>query len=106
MSLQVYSLTSTAFRPIELRNEQSIARVIAESLRYWLSRIFGCWHRQMSRPFTHGDHTYRTCARCGMRRDFDLQSWKMKGRFYRDQVSRVKLTLMRKTERSLKEKAN
>jgi hypothetical protein len=62
MSLQVYSFTSTALRPVDIRIEQSVGRVVVESVRYWISRVFGCWHRQMNRPFTHGEHTYRACA--------------------------------------------
>jgi hypothetical protein len=39
-----------------------------------------------------------------MRRDFDLQTWKVKGRFYRDQVSRSRLTLLQAAERSREER--
>ena len=35
-----------------------------------------------------------------MKRDFDLQTWRMKGRYYRDNVGKVKLTLLRADERS------
>jgi hypothetical protein len=45
--------------------------------------IFGCWHRQLSLPFTRGNETYRTCVNCGARRRFDLDEWTMVGDFYR-----------------------
>ena len=45
-------------------------------------RVFGCWHRQMSLPFTRGSETYRTCIDCGARRRFDLEQWRMVGGFY------------------------
>ena len=45
--------------------------------------IFGCWHRQLSLPFTRGNETYRTCVNCGARRRFDLDQWTMVGDFYR-----------------------
>lgn len=47
-----------------------------------IRRVFGCWHPSMSRPFTRECRTYRVCLKCGMRRDFDLESWKMFGPFY------------------------
>lgn len=47
--------------------------------------IFGCWHRQMSLPFTRGSETYRTCVNCGARRRFDLERWTTVGEFYRPQ---------------------
>ena len=47
-----------------------------------LRRLFGCWHRKMSLPFTRGTETYRTCVTCGARRRFDLDQWTMVGSFY------------------------
>lgn len=46
------------------------------------ARIFGCWHVNMSLPFSRGSETYRTCVACGARRRFDLEQWKMVGPFY------------------------
>jgi len=46
------------------------------------ARIFGCWHVKMSRPFSRGNETYRTCVACGARRRFDLEKWEMVGSFY------------------------
>jgi hypothetical protein len=46
------------------------------------ARIFGCWHVNMSRPFSRGHETYRTCVACGARRRFDLEHWAMVGSFY------------------------
>ena len=48
--------------------------------------IFGCWHRELSLPFTRGSETYRTCVSCGARRRFDLEQWTMVGEFYRPQI--------------------
>lgn len=50
-----------------------------------IRRVFGCWHRHMSLPFTRGNETYRTCIGCGARRRFDLERWTMVGGFYRPQ---------------------
>ena len=55
------------------------------------NRLFGCWHRRMSLPFTRGNETYRTCVDCGARRRFDLEQWNMVGGYYRpeDGTSRL-----------------
>ena len=52
------------------------------SLSAAVTRVFGCHHSSMSRPFTRDDRTYRVCLKCGKRRDFDLETWKMSGPFY------------------------
>jgi hypothetical protein len=49
-----------------------------------ISKIWSCWHRRMSRPFTRDGETYRVCLRCGVHRRFDLEQWKTKGSYYRD----------------------
>jgi hypothetical protein len=48
----------------------------------WLTRIFGCWHREISRPFTLNSESYRVCLECGAQRQFNLQTWEMTGPFY------------------------
>ena len=47
-----------------------------------LSRGLGCWHLEMSLPFSRENETYRTCVSCGARRRFDLERWAMVGDFY------------------------
>ena len=51
-----------------------------------VNRVTNCWHLHMSRPFTHGIETYRSCLRCGMHRRFDLNTWKSSGPFYSPSV--------------------
>jgi hypothetical protein len=51
-------------------------------LAQWLTRLFGCWHTEMSRPFTQDKKTYRACLDCGARRDFDPARWEMVGDYY------------------------
>jgi hypothetical protein len=36
----------------------------------------------MSRPFTRDGRTFCVCLRCGIRRNFDLDAWKMTGDYY------------------------
>jgi hypothetical protein len=47
-----------------------------------LNRIFGCWHSEMSRPFSSDGQAYRTCLSCGARRQFNTRSWRTEGDFY------------------------
>lgn len=49
-----------------------------------LTRVFGCWHSEMSRPFTRDGESYRTCLECGARRNFDPMKWEMVGAYYYD----------------------
>jgi hypothetical protein len=65
-----------------------LRKTYVNSLKYSVSRVFGCWHLQMSRPITHGRESYRCCLRCGMRRSFDPQTWKASGRFYSPSIDR------------------
>ncbi|HEX7999683.1 MAG TPA: hypothetical protein VF528_14950 [Pyrinomonadaceae bacterium] len=49
---------------------------------FWLTRIFGCWHQEMSRPFTLRAKSYRVCLECGAHRRFNPQTWEMTGPYY------------------------
>ncbi|HKO97926.1 MAG TPA: hypothetical protein VJU86_13090 [Pyrinomonadaceae bacterium] len=48
----------------------------------WITGIFGCAHKQMSRPFSRHGESYRVCIACGARRQFDNKTWNSGGRFY------------------------
>jgi hypothetical protein len=54
------------------------------TLATWLTRLFGCWHTEMGRPFTHRGVTARVCTDCGARRRFDTAKWEMVGAYYYD----------------------
>ncbi len=45
-------------------------------------KLFGCWHKQISRPFTIGDDSYRACLNCGARKHFDTNILKTYGSFH------------------------
>ena len=47
-----------------------------------MARVFGCWHVQLSRPFSREGRAYRSCLNCGAQREFDLGNWEMQGNFY------------------------
>lgn len=53
----------------------------------WLTRLFGCRHRNMSPPFTAGEETYRSCMSCGARRLFNVERGGMTGPYYYAPVS-------------------
>jgi hypothetical protein len=48
----------------------------------WLGDLFGCQHREMSRPFSRQGESYRVCISCGARRKFDGETWVSSGRHY------------------------
>ena len=48
----------------------------------WLVGVFGCTHKELSRPFSRRGQSYRVCTNCGAQRRFDSQTWKMLGPFY------------------------
>lgn len=55
---------------------------ISRGMGRLLLGIFGCAHKQMSRPFSRHGESYRVCIGCGARRQFDEQTWKPRGPFY------------------------
>lgn len=52
------------------------------TVKGWLNRLVGCWHSEMSRPFSSEGQAYRVCMNCGAHRKFSLKSWEMQGDFY------------------------
>jgi hypothetical protein len=55
---------------------------ITTAVGNWLSGVFGCAHRDMSRPFSRHGESYRVCIACGAHRRFDAQSWKPRGPYF------------------------
>lgn len=47
-----------------------------------VGKIFGCWHKRLSRPFTTRGASYRACLNCGARKKFDTATLKTYGPFY------------------------
>lgn len=44
--------------------------------------LFGCWHKQLSRPFTIGKDSYCSCLHCGARKQFNVETLKTFGTFH------------------------
>lgn len=55
-------------------------------VRDFFDRLLGCWHSDLSRPFTVNSETYRVCLSCGARRPFVAESWMNTGTFYRETI--------------------
>jgi hypothetical protein len=68
--------------PVGQDNTPSVALGLAGKIGGGLSRLFGCWHSEMSRPFSSEGQSYRVCLGCGARRQFNIRSWKTQGAFY------------------------
>lgn len=66
-----------AANPIPTQTENAFGAKIG-----LFGKLFGCWHKQLSRPFTSNKSSYRTCLRCGARKRFDAQNLKTIGSFY------------------------
>ncbi len=47
-----------------------------------MGKVFGCWHKRLSRPFTNRNASYRACLNCGARKKFDTKTLKTYGPFY------------------------
>ena len=47
-----------------------------------IGTLFGCWHKDLTRPFTSKKGSYRACLNCGARKEFDIKSFKTLGTFY------------------------
>lgn len=47
-----------------------------------LGKLFGCWHKRLTRPFTNDKLSYQACLDCGARRKFDTNNFKTSGAFY------------------------
>jgi len=46
------------------------------------SKLFGCWHKNLTRPLTIENSSYRSCLRCGARKQFDTNNLKTFGSFH------------------------
>jgi hypothetical protein len=83
ITLKPYGHGSAALRPAGLTAQVS----------YWMTRVFGCWHTEMSRPFTHDGESYRACLECRARRVFDSEKWEMVGAYYYETPKNQRLSL-------------
>jgi hypothetical protein len=59
------------------RNAQTLGEKVG-----LFGKIFGCWHKHLSRPFSDKNTSYRACLECGARKQFNAETLKSSGSFY------------------------
>ena len=57
----------------------------------FFKRLFGCWHTRMSKPVTIDRTTFCYCKDCGLRRDYDFETFQPKGAFYSPRPAKEEL---------------
>lgn len=67
-------------------NDTTITEVLnntfIEEKQSFIKRLFGCWHQRLSKPVTIDKTTFCYCKDCGLRRKFDIETFKPQGAFY------------------------
>jgi hypothetical protein len=54
-----------------------------------IASLFGCRHKVLSRPISHGHTAYRTCLECGSRKPFDPETFESLDGFYQAPIVKV-----------------
>jgi hypothetical protein len=54
-----------------------------------ITRLIGCYHRQLSRPFVERGISYKSCLHCGARKPFDPKTFESGGKFYYPPVTQL-----------------
>jgi hypothetical protein len=80
--MQANQLTIKSYPSVAQVNTSLISEDVSTTLKGWLNRLVGCWHTEMSRPFSDQGKAYRVCLSCGAHRHFNLKRWEMQGDFY------------------------
>ena len=56
-----------------------------------ITSLFGCWHENISRPFVQGKTAYRSCLKCGARKQFNQETLETFGKFYFPPIAAVEI---------------
>ncbi len=75
--MQVVLEQNKLAKSITNRNSQAFGRQIGI-----IGKLFGCWHKNLTRPFTIENFSYQACLHCGARKKFDAQNLKTIGSFH------------------------
>ena len=54
-----------------------------------IAKLFGCWHDNLSRPFSQNKAAYRSCLECGARKQFNPETLETHGKFYYPPIIKV-----------------
>jgi hypothetical protein len=71
-----------------MRDQAERSRALNDAANRLVQRLLGCWQHDLSRPFTREGKTYRVCTKCGLSRDFNLNTFKTHGVSYACRQSR------------------
>ena len=66
-----------AAKAIDITSEELTGRKIG-----FVGKIFGCWHKRLTRPMTNERTTYQACLDCGARKNFNIETFRSSGSFY------------------------
>jgi hypothetical protein len=47
-----------------------------------IAGIFGCWHKDLTRPFISAGDAYRACLHCGARKHYSTETLRTYGAFH------------------------
>jgi len=54
-----------------------------------ITRLIGCYHRDLSRPQSESGTAYKTCLNCGARKPFNTETFESGGKFYYPPVTQL-----------------
>ena len=80
--MQASQSTIKSYHSVGPISEVSAGSSLAGMVRRWLSKMIGCGHKGLSRPFGCQGQSYRVCLACGAQRRFNTGVWEMQGDFY------------------------
>ena len=79
------TLLQNGIRTISTRAVESVTtpdnRVFGGKIGF-LGKFFGCEHGNLSRPFSQKQVAYRSCLKCGARKQFNTETLETFGTFY------------------------
>lgn len=64
------------------KGENKIDQLVFGQRISLIATLFGCWHRNVSRPFANENIAYRSCLQCGAIKQFNADTMKTVGTFY------------------------
>jgi hypothetical protein len=67
---------------VKAKHAESVDREVFGKKLGLMTRLFGCQHTNVGRPFSSGKVGYRACISCGARRQFDPRTLETHGAFY------------------------
>jgi len=68
------------FKKANWKNE--VDRIVFGQKVGLITKLFGCWHDNISRPFTQGKSAYRSCLNCGAMKQFNTETLETHGHYY------------------------